>query len=1114
MKRLYLTWTLLGAVIWSLNGFAAGEAERVDNDIRELNHAEVLWGGPDKGGSFEDGTLAVFNGVGGFDDEFTVVPTPDASHGKLVLRHFRDTSKKRPEGGNKAYPFFLINVNGPFLHEFGVELSLKYRGPGEGFRPVAELHGSTVYYNADGSKAGEHATDIPLVNSPQWQVGKVALSFPDGWDGTSLSITLIPILKTTDSSGRYELLLDDLRLTRVPINPWVCDLAFYPSYDKLWISVSSRYKKPSAVVRLFNGHHGSDKRSDKPFFEKEIAIPATGTLDTFLDLAGVNLPEEFDLIIGSPDGEHIWSYPLTRKHYDWENSTIGITDKVLPPFTPMTVDGRTVGVVQRTYELDKLGLFKQVTSMGRNLLAAPMRLTADGKPVDVGQGSFAKQADDVVAYTATASAGDVALTLVNTIEYDGAAKFELTLAPQGDQPATLGKLVLDIPLTDRQSPLWHVCRDFLRSNAAGYPPEGQGLIWKNTDFNHPSYYGGKHAYFGYFIPYIYLGDEQRGLAWFADNDKNWGVDTSGVGPQLTLHRDGDTLTLRVHLVQVSTTIDAPRTLTFGLMASPAKPMPDNLHEWLTGQRKLGWVGSEYWGVAATFNGKYPQNRDWGLVDALQAVRRASLKGIRQTTISFGAAIQAWSDRVLPADMPEDMRWAIVGAAGTMMTIGRERPQYASLYWEEHNTNVHHEEVKTFGWEWAQEYYPWWSDYLKLYAGKPPATLKEFNYGMDYSAAPSYHNFALTQAAEFIKRGAGVYLDNTFARRNKNAVVSDAYRAPYITKVLNTQPSASIWAQRDYHKRLWVLHQTLSPKDTRAIMMIHMTNANILPMLSFNQINLDLEWRDEPREFQAKYSPELLRAETTGLHTGNLPTALANTHGMKERTNLASMCRRTRTGALLVHGARHAQGWKRYRPFVDMLAAFNAAAPDAIWWHYWSDDLPVTTDDSQVKPLLVRVGDRLLLTLCTWNPEPATVQVTLNLKTLGLRPTTAVDQEFPTLNAGTLEAAKVEAYMDAMLDDDSPADPIAEITGSVTKRDTNRLWWQNFVWTPAGFHPEHRKNYIELYYNSLSSDPDYQGDDSKYPLGFQGAMAYDAETGQLSVPLVGYGIRMIVLERND
>ena len=69
----------------------------------------------------------------------------------------------------------------------------------------------------------------------------------------------------------------------------------------------------------------------------------------------------------------------------WEGNTLGMTDKVLPPFTPVTVKGQQVGVVLRNYMLDGLGLFAQVTSQEAPLLAAPMRLVADGTLMSAGR---------------------------------------------------------------------------------------------------------------------------------------------------------------------------------------------------------------------------------------------------------------------------------------------------------------------------------------------------------------------------------------------------------------------------------------------------------------------------------------------------------------------------------------------------------------------------------------------------------------------------------------------------------------------------------------------------------------------------------------------------------
>ncbi|NQT39729.1 MAG: hypothetical protein HQ581_19695, partial [Planctomycetes bacterium] len=81
---------------------------------------------------------------------------------------------------------------------------------------------------------------------------------------------------------------------------------------------------------------------------------------------------------GSPrSGE---PFTFRRHHFSWEGNRLGITDEVFPPFEPIRVEGRTLDVVDRRYRLGPLGLPEQITSNGRDLLAAPIRTSAAGLP--------------------------------------------------------------------------------------------------------------------------------------------------------------------------------------------------------------------------------------------------------------------------------------------------------------------------------------------------------------------------------------------------------------------------------------------------------------------------------------------------------------------------------------------------------------------------------------------------------------------------------------------------------------------------------------------------------------------------------------------------------------
>jgi hypothetical protein len=76
-------------------------------------------------------------------------------------------------------------------------------------------------------------------------------------------------------------------------------------------------------------------------------------------------------------GEGAPTEPVTetfvRQNFEWERNHLGIAEEVMPPFTPMTVQGASVGCVLRQHRHGPAGLWDSLRSEGRELLAGPMR---------------------------------------------------------------------------------------------------------------------------------------------------------------------------------------------------------------------------------------------------------------------------------------------------------------------------------------------------------------------------------------------------------------------------------------------------------------------------------------------------------------------------------------------------------------------------------------------------------------------------------------------------------------------------------------------------------------------------------------------------------------------
>ena len=88
------------------------------------------------------------------------------------------------------------------------------------------------------------------------------------------------------------------------------------------------------------------------------------------------------------------------------------------------------------------------------------------------------------------------------------------------------------------------------------------------------------------------------------------------------------------------------------------------------------------------------------------------------------------------------------------------------------------------------------------------------------------------------------------------------------------PGVNLFAFHDLAKRIAVMQYQMG---RRPMVFLHMTNTNIVPMLSFGTLLLDHEWRDQDdyrdKDFQERLSLDndasLLLAQSTGLQSGCL-----------------------------------------------------------------------------------------------------------------------------------------------------------------------------------------------------------------------------------------------------
>ena len=219
---------------------------------------------------------------------------------------------------------------------------------------------------------------------------------------------------------------------------------------------------------------------------------------------------------------------------EWWGSRAGLDSRVPAAWTPLqggaTADGTyAVSCWGRTYRFAPGCLLESVTAVGSRILHAPVRLTAvaGGRSL-----RFAAEAIDEVASDRHEVVLEQLLTAANLdlrvqahVEFDGMIRFDVEVS--ATDAVDLDSLSIEIPVrAEHAGYLYHFPGAWGTARNAGALPDTAVKMG--------------------FRPYVWLGDDDRGLAWFSESDRDWHV-APGT-PATEIVRDGDRVVLTLHLI--------------------------------------------------------------------------------------------------------------------------------------------------------------------------------------------------------------------------------------------------------------------------------------------------------------------------------------------------------------------------------------------------------------------------------------------------------------------------------------------------------------------------------------------------------------------------------------
>ena len=266
-------------------------------------------------------------------------------------------------------------------------------------------------------------------------------------------------------------------------------------------------------------------------------------------------PLKVEATLKGPDGKEISTADASftkLRPGPWLNTPLGLDDVVIPPFTPIEVEGQKVSVWNRTYVWQNSLLPVEVHTNGQQVLAAPIELYTGQSPTgrrNEATVAVTNESPTAVHVQARGNIHGIPVTAKTLIEYDGMILVDLVFEPEDE--ATLPALTLVMPMKTEHGWLYH---QFGRAGAVAETENRRGPLKGDADVS----------------THFWLGTPNEGLTFFTPSQENWG---NAKSPHVNL--EGPVTNYTVSIAADSYRVKKGMTLRFGFIATPVRPMRDN-----------------------------------------------------------------------------------------------------------------------------------------------------------------------------------------------------------------------------------------------------------------------------------------------------------------------------------------------------------------------------------------------------------------------------------------------------------------------------------------------------------------------------------------------------------
>jgi len=403
-----------------------------------------------------------------------------------------------------------------------------------------------------------------------------------------------PIIKLTDEF--YAQHIKPWLETR-PKGDYSWNFSYWPSYNVAEVSVDLDFfglKEEIEKAKKFK-IKVIDKKG-KVYGEQigEIVNKKGYTILKNLNLSEGEYKAEFELI----DEKKVIdrkTIDFVKRKYEWENNKLGISDKVIPPYTPIKRKGNEFEVWGRKYIIGTDGLFERILASGgtgyEDILTGKVEIIGkkDGKEIKIENPkmNILNESEGKVEIECDGKIGDLNLKTKGILEYDGWYEVEIKILPEKE--TEIEELILNIPLWKSADTMYiQRAGDVRRGNNFGKLPDGKGLIWESSQLL--PYYEWKS-----FVPVVFVGNGDKGLWWFAEENRDWVMNDKKSAVEIYRKDNGD-IELKINFISEKVKIDKPRKIHFAFLIDPVKQIPDE-RKWAWGKLQYGHntFGYRYYG---------------------------------------------------------------------------------------------------------------------------------------------------------------------------------------------------------------------------------------------------------------------------------------------------------------------------------------------------------------------------------------------------------------------------------------------------------------------------------------------------------------------------------------